>query len=77
MTAKAGLAGTGYDNGVAIGDYDNDGHPDLFVAGVQRNHLYHNNGGTFRDVTAKAGLDAPDPQYGPTVGDRRRLGGRQ
>ena len=66
VTAKAGLAGTGYDNGVAIGDYDNDGYEDIFVAGVYRNTLYHNNGnGTFTDVTAKAGLNKPDPEYGP------------
>ena len=66
VTEKAGLAGTGYDTGVAIGDYDNDGYEDIFVAGVHRNTLYHNNGdGTFTDVTAKAGLDKPDPQYGP------------
>jgi hypothetical protein len=67
VTKKAGLAGTGYDNGVAVGDYDNDGYPDVFVAGVHRNTLYHNNGdGTFTDVTAEAGLDHfNDPQYGP------------
>jgi hypothetical protein len=67
VTDAAGLAGTGYDIGVAAGDYDNDGHPDLFVAGLYRNTLYHNNGdGTFTDVTAKAGLDhSNDPQYGP------------
>ena len=66
VTAKAGLAGTGYDTGVAIGDYDNDGYEDIFVAGVYRNTLYHNNGnGTFSDVTAKAGLNKPDAQYGP------------
>jgi hypothetical protein len=67
VTDAAGLAGTGYDIGVAVGDYDNDGHPDIFVAGVYRNTLYHNNGdGTFTDVTAKAGLNVPnDPQYGP------------
>ena len=67
VTQQAGLAGTGYDNGVAVGDYDNDGHPDLFVAGVHRNTLYHNNGdGTFTDVTKKAGLDHwNDPEYGP------------
>lgn len=66
VTEKAGLAGSGYDNGVAVGDYDNDGYPDLFVAGVHRNTLYHNNrDGTFTDVTAKAGLDHPDAQYGP------------
>jgi hypothetical protein len=67
VTAKAGLAGTGYDTGVAIGDYDNDGHEDIFVGGVYRNTLYHNNGdGTFTDVTEKAGLPTkPDPEYGP------------
>src|SRR5450756_2139724 len=40
VTAKAGLAGTGFDNGVAIGDYDNDGREDIFVGGVHGNHLY-------------------------------------
>ncbi len=66
VTARAGLAGAGFDVGVAVGDYDNDGYPDLFVGGVHGNRLYHNNGdGTFTDVTAKAGLDKPDPQYGP------------
>jgi hypothetical protein len=67
VTDAAGLAGSGYDIGVAVGDYDNDGHPDIFVAGVYKNTLYHNNGnGTFTDVTARAGLDASnDPQYGP------------
>lgn len=70
VTDAAGLAGTGYDIGVAVGDYDNDGHPDLFVAGVHHSTLYHNNGdGTFTDVTVKSGLDAslnhPDPEFGP------------
>ncbi len=67
VTEAAGLKGDGYDMGVAIGDYDNDGHPDIFVLGVHRNTLYHNNGdGTFSDVTKKAGLDKwNDPQYGP------------
>ncbi len=66
VTAAAGLAGTGYDVGVAIGDYDNDGYEDIFVGGVYRNTLYHNNGdGTFTDVTTKAGLAKPDPEYGP------------
>ncbi len=66
VTAQAGVAGAGYDIGAAAGDYDNDGHPDLFVAGVHRNTLYHNNGdGTFTDVTARAGLNRPDPRFGP------------
>lgn len=66
VTDKAGLRGTGFDTGVAIGDYDNDGFEDIFVAGVYRNTLYHNNGdGTFTDVTTKAGLDKPDPEFGP------------
>ena len=66
VTDKAGLAGTGFDNGIAIGDYDNDGHKDIFVGGVHHNTLYHNNGdGTFSDVTAKAGLAKPDNEYGP------------
>lgn len=66
VTEKAGLAGTGYDMGVAIGDYDNDGYEDIFVAGVHRNTLYHNAGnGTFTDVTTKAGLNKPDTEYGP------------
>ncbi len=57
VTEKAGVAGTGYGMGVAVGDYDNDGWPDLFVANVTGNQLFHNNGdGTFTDVTAKAGL---------------------
>lgn len=66
VTEKAGLAGTGYDTGVAVGDYDNDGYEDLFVGGVHRNTLYHNNGdGAFTDVTEKAGLAHPDKEYGP------------
>jgi hypothetical protein len=66
VTEQAGLKGTGFDVGVAIGDYDNDGHPDIFIAGVHGNSLYRNNGnGTFSDVTRKAGLDNwHDPQYG-------------
>jgi len=67
VTETAGLAGSGFDSGVAVGDYDNDGYPDLFVAGVHHNTLYHNNGnGTFTDVTGKAGIsNRPDPQFGP------------
>jgi hypothetical protein len=57
VTEKAGLGGAGYGMGVAVGDYDNDGWPDLFVANVNGNQLFHNNGdGTFTDVTRKAGV---------------------
>jgi len=57
VTAKAGLTGEGYGMGVAVADYNNDGHEDIFVAGVHGNHLYRNNGnGTFTDVTKAAGL---------------------
>ena len=65
VTEAAGVAGQGFNIGVAIGDYDNDGFEDIFVAGVKRNTLYHNNGdGTFSDVTVKAGLARADAQYG-------------
>jgi hypothetical protein len=57
VTEKAGVPGTGYGMGVAVGDYDNDGYPDIYVTQVGRNVLYHNNGdGTFTDVTDKAGV---------------------
>ena len=58
VTEKAGVGGAGhYGQGVAVGDFDNDGSPDLYVTGYQRAILYHNNGdGTFTDITAKAGV---------------------
>jgi hypothetical protein len=57
VTHKAGVGGEGFDMGVAVGDFDNDGRPDLYVVGVTKNHLYRNNGdGTFSDVTDKAGV---------------------
>jgi enediyne biosynthesis protein E4 len=60
VTVKAGLAGHGYGMGVAVGDYNNDGHEDLFVVGVHGNQLYRNNGdGTFSDMTEKSGLALP------------------
>lgn len=56
VTGKAGVGGSGYGMGAAVGDYDNDGRPDLYVANVNGNILYHNNGdGTFTDVTQKSG----------------------
>ena len=60
VTAKAGVPGGGYGMGAAVGDYDGDGFPDLYVTQYGRSILYHNNGdGTFTDVTAKAGVAAP------------------
>ena len=60
VTEKAGVAAGGYGQGVAVGDYDGDGFPDLYVTQYGRSILYHNNGdGTFKDVTEKAGVAAP------------------
>lgn len=60
VTDKAGVGAGGYGQGVAVGDYDGDGFPDLYVTQYGRNILYHNNGdGTFTDVTEKAGVAAP------------------
>jgi len=57
VTGKAGVAGGTFGMGVAVGDYDNDGFPDLFVTSYGQTILYHNNGdGTFTDVTERAGL---------------------
>src|SRR2546425_9596520 len=58
VTEKAGVGAEGlYGQGVAVGDFDNDGFPDLYVTGYGRAILYHNNGnGTFTDVTEKAGV---------------------
>ena len=62
VTMEAGLAKAGdgnYGMGVAVGDYDNDGYPDIYVTNYGKNTLYHNNGnGTFTDVTEKAGVAA-------------------
>jgi len=58
VTAKAHVAADGlFGMGVAVGDYDNDGFPDLLVLGYGRSILFHNNGdGTFSDVTSRAGV---------------------
>lgn len=63
VTEKAGLLGDGFDMGIAVGDYDHDGWPDIYVASVTKNHLYHNNhDGTFTDVTDQAGVGSPTYQ---------------
>lgn len=65
VTEKAGLTRTGWCYGVCVGDYDNDGHDDLFLTYYGRNVLYHNNGdGTFTDVTGKAGLRESGTRFG-------------
>jgi hypothetical protein len=59
VTAKAGVGTNVFGMGVAAGDYDNDGFPDMFVSAYGRPILYHNNGdGTFTDVSEQAGLGA-------------------
>ncbi|MBI1928211.1 CRTAC1 family protein [Candidatus Poribacteria bacterium] len=56
VTETAGVGDTGYGMGCTVGDYDNDGFPDLYVTNFGANVLYHNNGdGTFTDVTARTG----------------------
>lgn len=60
VTSKAGVAGGGYGMGVAVGDYNGDGLPDIYLTQYGRSILYRNNGdGTFTDVTSKAGVEAP------------------
>jgi hypothetical protein len=60
VTEKAGVGAGGFGQGVAVGDYDGDGFPDLYVSQYGRSILYHNNrDGTFSDVTEKAGVAAP------------------
>jgi hypothetical protein len=67
VTAKAGIRGTMRGMGLAVGDYDNDGRPDLYVSGYGAHQLRHNQGdGTFLDVTARAGLD-PAPRWGTSA----------
>src|ERR1700724_2305708 len=62
VTEQAGLANAGdtnYGMGVAVGDYDNDGYPDIYLTNFGKNILYHNNGnGTLTDVTAEGGVAA-------------------
>jgi hypothetical protein len=60
VTGKAGVTGNAYGMGVAVGDYNRDGLPDLYVTQYPKSILYRNNGdGTFTDVTASAGVAAP------------------
>src|SRR5271169_5024704 len=75
VAAKAGVTNDRWGFGVAIGDYDNDGWPDIFVANYGKNRLYHNNhDGTFTDVAERAGVALGGWSTGPTWGDYDRDG---
>jgi hypothetical protein len=70
VAGKAGVTNERWGMGVAVGDYDNDGWPDLFVANFGKNRLYHNNhDGTFTDTAEKAGVQLGNWSSGPTFGD--------
>ena len=70
VAAKAGVGNDRWGFGVAVGDYDNDGWPDLYVTNFGNNRLYHNNhDGTFTDVAEKAGVALGNWSTGPTFGD--------
>src|SRR5208283_1751631 len=70
VTDKAGVGNDRFGIGVAVGDYDNDGWPDLYVTNLGKNRLYHNNhDGTFTDVAEKAGVALGTWSTGPTFGD--------
>jgi hypothetical protein len=70
VTEKAGVANLRWGFGVAVGDYDNDGWPDIYIANYGKNRLYHNNhDGTFTDVAEKAGVALGGWSTGPAWGD--------
>ena len=70
VSSKAGVTNDRWGFGVAIGDYDNDGWPDIFVSNYGKNRLYHNNhDGTFTDVAEKAGVTLGNWSTGATFGD--------
>jgi hypothetical protein len=70
VSEKAGVANERWGMGVAVGDYDNDGRPDLYVTNFGVSRLYHNNGdGTFTDVAEKLGVARKGWSTGATWGD--------
>jgi hypothetical protein len=70
VAQQAGVTNDRWGFGVAVGDYDNDGWPDLYVSNFGKNRLYHNNhDGTFTDVAEKAGVSLGNWSTGPTFGD--------
>jgi enediyne biosynthesis protein E4 len=75
VTGRAGLTTRGWGMGIAVGDYDNDGLPDIYVTGYGRNVLYHNLGGCkFEDATEKAGLEVGGFSTGAAWADYDRDG---
>ena len=75
VTEKAGVGDTGYGHGCAVGDYDNDGHLDLYVTNYGVNRLYRNNGdGTFTEVAESAGVTEPRWSTGCAFADYDRDG---
>lgn len=64
VTVKAGLAATGWGQGVCVGDYDNDGWDDLYVTYYGKNRLYHNDRGAFKEVAEDAGVDGSGKAWG-------------
>ncbi len=75
VTGRAGLTCSGWGQGVAVADYDNDGYPDLYLTFFGRNILFHNEGnGTFKDVTDKAGVAGGGWSTSASFGDYDRDG---
>jgi hypothetical protein len=64
VTAKSGLAATGWGQGVCVGDYDNDGWEDVYITYYGKNHLYHNENGVFTEVAEKAGVAGSGKAWG-------------
>jgi enediyne biosynthesis protein E4 len=70
VTSQAGVQNDRWGFGVAVGDYDNDGWPDIYVSNFGKNRLYHNNhNGTFTDVAERAGVTLGNWSTGVTWGD--------
>ena len=70
VTERAGVANQRWGFGVAVGDFDNDGWPDIYIANYGKNRLYHNNhDGTFTDIAENAGVSLGGWSAGPTWGD--------
>ena len=64
VTERAGLAGTGWGQGICVGDYDNDGWEDVYITYYGKNRLYHNNHGVFTEVAEKAGVAGSGKAWG-------------